>query len=272
MRSVFPESVAVPEFTPLQNPLAPGNAADENQIKANEQLFEAIDRKDVVMLKAALSAGADANAVNSWGASALYQACGWSHSEPIVRELLEHGANPDGTDEEYVPLCSVAEYAVPECVELLLSYGADVNRCLSPHVPTPLQCAVEADNCRLERVEENDDERYVRTIELLLSAGADVMAADKRGISHNVLEMAADKLLLFTDDLYEEYVRFCENPADEATDMAEVFAPDYYTFVALRKTYQMMINSPTNKDGDDPLAGTHFFPLLSKMRHLLRLF
>ena len=120
MRSVFPESVAVPEFTPLQNPLAPGNAADENQIKANEQLFEAIDRKDVAMLKAALSAGADANAVNSWGASALYQACGWSHSEPIVRELLlEHGATLHAIEKH-------AELPAPRMQGIMLNCGFSV--------------------------------------------------------------------------------------------------------------------------------------------------
>jgi ankyrin repeat protein len=66
-------------------------------MNANEQLLEAVDNREVEAVKAALDAGADANAKDSYGIPALHRAMA---NSDIVKMLLEHGADPDIRDND----------------------------------------------------------------------------------------------------------------------------------------------------------------------------
>jgi ankyrin repeat protein len=71
-------------------------------MNANEQLLEAVDNREVEAVKAALDAGADANAKDSYGIPALHRAMA---NSDIVKMLLEHGADPDIRDNDGIVRC-----------------------------------------------------------------------------------------------------------------------------------------------------------------------
>ncbi|MCL5122965.1 MAG: ankyrin repeat domain-containing protein [Deltaproteobacteria bacterium] len=75
----------------------------------------------------ALKTGADVNARDSGGHTALCQASGNGHFE-LSKFLLEHGATPDGTDKQgWTPLMYAATGGHLEISQLLISKGANVN-------------------------------------------------------------------------------------------------------------------------------------------------
>lgn len=120
-------------------------------------------RGDLQSMALLIEAGADVNAADGVGVTALLAAIG-AQDPRSVEFLLEHGAKTDdGTPQRgrrrKIPLIEAVKLAQPEIVAMLLEAGADVHRNGGTPIETPLIAAA-----RLGLTE---------IAELLLEAGAD---------------------------------------------------------------------------------------------------
>lgn len=116
---------------------------------------------DLECAKMLISAGADVNAKDPYGQTALYSAA-YAHHIDLVKLLLSKGAQADhGAN----VLCSRA-VELPELTKLLLEAGADPS-CQSSTGYTPLIIAAESNS--------------LESVRLLIDAGADPEQADKDG-------------------------------------------------------------------------------------------
>src|SRR5690348_6937863 len=99
---------------------APASAGD-----ARDALWAAVRNADVAKVKAALDAGADVNAHNEMGITALWIAGGKENLE-IVELLLKRGADPNARDGIWyqTPLSLAAGGGHPDLVTALLKAGA----------------------------------------------------------------------------------------------------------------------------------------------------
>lgn len=147
-----------------------------------EALYEAIDRKDVGMVRRLLEIGVDPNATTETPAdetwSVLHSACLNEPSEQmeaIVRLLVEHGAKVNArtgaevnarTDYDAAPLHFACSSAEPARVQFLVDRGAEVNA-RTRQGETALHFAARR--------------RSVKVAEILLDSGADANAKDARG-------------------------------------------------------------------------------------------
>ncbi|WP_297276777.1 ankyrin repeat domain-containing protein [uncultured Brachyspira sp.] len=117
------------------------NNNEEENINADNRLFEAIENGDVNKVKELISGGIDVNSVNSEGWSALHIAVKANNSA-ILRELLSHkrinmnsklpadtvlteGDNVWYADGQ-TPLLLASYYGYSDIVTMLLNYGADI--------------------------------------------------------------------------------------------------------------------------------------------------
>ena len=120
--------------SPLPEPSFDGKGAtNPAQLKQTDpltnKLFEAIENEDVASLQALLKAGANKNAVNQYGESALQVAVEKGSLE-MVDALLDHGANANNVSlmpQARAPLLIAAEQGNEEIVSRLLEAGANVN-------------------------------------------------------------------------------------------------------------------------------------------------
>lgn len=139
----------------LPNP----NAADEKGITP---LMYAAEAGSVESMRILIERGADVNAQNAYGSTALM----WSVSDAAkVRLLLEHGADVNLVAKSGRTALIVAAFTNPsaEVVKLLLAKGAKVDVMDKRHV-TPLNAATFGDD--------------TATTRLLLDAGADINTPD----------------------------------------------------------------------------------------------
>ena len=131
---------------------------------ADTRLVEAVMQQDRAAVRALLAAGADVNAAQPDGATALHWAAHWDDGE-LVGRLLGAGAAVDATNELGVtPLSLACLDASPVVVEKLLAAGADPNIAL-PSGETPLMTAARTGN--------------VAVVKLLVSRGADLNAGER---------------------------------------------------------------------------------------------
>jgi len=135
------------------------NAHDEHGRTA---LMSAVRKGQREIVRMLLDAGADPNLQTSYGATALSMASG--HHPDIVRMLLDAGADVD----KGKGLVQAAWYGQLEIVRMLLKAGADVN------VQTRYECTP------LFAASLNGHREIVRT---LIDAGADVHAMCRHGIT-----------------------------------------------------------------------------------------
>ena len=90
-------------------------------------LLVATEKGHTTKLRTLLTRGADVNARDRHGFSALMKAALYGHTG-IVEMLMERGADLNASDENgWTPLMSAASGGNPDIVELLLRKGADVN-------------------------------------------------------------------------------------------------------------------------------------------------
>jgi hypothetical protein len=98
----------------------------------NAQLREALLEANLEMAAELIHAGADINARNRHGSPLLHEIIGGlddAERLPVVRFMLEHGADPRLIDEESSdPLFSAVLAMDTEVLRLLLDHGADPNR------------------------------------------------------------------------------------------------------------------------------------------------
>lgn len=187
----------------------------------SEELFQAIEAHDVTWVANQLSAGADPNA-------ALMTAPYWRplgaaieqdyHDAPahvvleIVKLLVQHGADVNAWDHErrLNPFLSAVYWKNCEVAALLLAIGSDPN-VINCDNETALLMAAELDDCEMARIilDHGGGARIdapgglisltplghaaqnvsLPMIKLLLSAGADIYAADVDGIPRNYLRL-----------------------------------------------------------------------------------
>lgn len=94
-----------------------------------KQLLRAAARGDTIRLRTLIGRGADPNATDAAGWSALHYTAALGHVES-VRTLLRYGADPNVRDRAlgYTPLNLAVRDGQAEIAELLLQNGADVRR------------------------------------------------------------------------------------------------------------------------------------------------
>lgn len=137
--------------------------ADSSVMQQN--MVDAINSKDVEQLKKLIDEGADINAVNKDGETALHLATRVAQSSSVVQMLLDAGADVNAKNNNgSTALMLAADYSGNETVKVLLDAGADVNAKDNDGY-TALMCAAR---------NYSDNE----TVKVLINAGADVNAYD----------------------------------------------------------------------------------------------
>lgn len=125
--------------------------APESPAAANEMMFKSLAEDDVERLEQALAGGADPNAFNDEGISALQWAIlGSGKAETVygqVKALLAAGANPNlANDRGWTPLHYASRFGGSEAVvSTLIESGGDPNIML-PQGATPLKLALFSGN------------------------------------------------------------------------------------------------------------------------------
>jgi ankyrin repeat protein len=94
--------------------------------KLGQELFLAIDHRDLAMVRSLIQKGADPNALNGLEFSPLYIAAA-SHQNEVMEALLKAGAKPDATSGYGSPLTFAAAGGNIVGARLLLSHGVNVN-------------------------------------------------------------------------------------------------------------------------------------------------
>ena len=141
--------------------VVPGYAQEAPSGDGSTPLHWAAYRDDLARVDALIRAGANVNAANDIGATALW-AAGMSGSAPVVKRLLDAGANPDlALLSGETPLMAASRAGKTEAVAALLAKGANPNA-RGPRAQTALMWAVA--------------QQHTEVVRLLLAAKADVHA------------------------------------------------------------------------------------------------
>ncbi|HMA64281.1 MAG: ankyrin repeat domain-containing protein [Fibrobacterota bacterium] len=128
-------------------------------------LNRACSKGDLASVKKLISDGADINAIDNRGRTALLEAA-WGGHNDVVKLLLEKGANPNLADSTgYTPVMRASEEGHDSVVASLIQKGADVNAHGKVRGTTALMLAAEQGHCK--------------AIEKLIDAGAKVNAIDQ---------------------------------------------------------------------------------------------
>jgi len=92
------------------------------------ELIDAVMAGDLRRFKSLLAEGADVNARDEYGRTALMEAAAFNEVD-MVKMLIESGADVNAVDKYgYTALMLAAFYGFKEIVELLLEHGADVSK------------------------------------------------------------------------------------------------------------------------------------------------
>ena len=129
-------------------------------------LSVAVRKGNLKAVESLLAAGADVNAADILGRTALHVACFYNRKQ-IAELLIAHGADVKARDSDgLTPLHAAVLAANPEIATLLLAKGADVNAQTETGM-TPLHLTAAIGGYRLAK--------------LLIAHGADVNLKDKYG-------------------------------------------------------------------------------------------
>ena len=150
-------------------------------------LVVAVECRSIEAAKVLLELGANVDASDQHGSTALYNAV-VSNNLDMLRLLISHGADPQAANVHMgAPLTLAIQYGRTECAVLLLEAGADPNR---PDLDgeTPLHRAVEAEN--------------VRVVDQLIQRGANVNFDNRK--RKKPLQVLEERWELWADRLEEE--------------------------------------------------------------------
>ncbi|MEC4806279.1 MAG: ankyrin repeat domain-containing protein [Jaaginema sp. PMC 1079.18] len=149
-------------FFQIQTAIQIGNDLNFKDINGNTALIEASRKGNFSIVKALIQAGADVNAVNNWGSSALaYTVSAGDYEINIIKALIEAGADVNVTNSSgNTPLMTTLRFGInnTKTVKALIQAGADVNA-INNRGSTPLEIATT----------ENQD----NVVDILREAGAE---------------------------------------------------------------------------------------------------
>ena len=213
-------ATAAPALRPPDEPRAQGRAAQSRSAVA-----DAVMAGDAASVRAMLKAGADVNAAQGDGMTALHWAAMKGHAE-LAQMLLYAGANHGATTRlgAYTPLHLAARHGSAPIVDALVSAGARV-AAVSASGATPLMMAAESG--------------VLPAVQRLVAAGADVNAVelakgqsalmfaaafDRPAVVAYLLEQGANPgltttvvdLAKLTDPGEEQFARFVQRQAGAA--------------------------------------------------------
>ena len=176
---IFASAVSQGEISFIEHLLSIGY--DSNMVfNSDPIIIWAIQSKSVECVRLLCDNGADVNAQNDYGMTALYSAAADGVYE-IVKYLILKGAEVDKTSDNHVtPLMIASQCNHPEVIKILLESGADIeNR--NKDGGTALLDAIRS-GC-------------VDALNILIQSGADIDAVDKRGNgkAHNVRKIRNKK-------------------------------------------------------------------------------
>ena len=149
--------------------LTAGADVDAVQTDGATALHWAVHLDDAPIVDQLLLAGATVDATNEYGVTPLSIACG-NGSAPLVERLLAAGADPDrARPTGETPLMQAASTGSVGAVDALVAHGADVNRADPELGQTPLMWAISA--------------RRPAVAARLIAHGADVLARSTGGFT-----------------------------------------------------------------------------------------
>ncbi len=164
------------------------------------ELFESALAGDLVRVRSLLQGGADCNARDDEGTTALMVAAGGGRLD-IVQALIESGANVNATDARGWTALMKAIYnydldrGFPEIVSALIGAGADIEAQIA-YGTRPLMLAAGYGQAGV--------------IDVLLAAGADVRAENEGGRTARMMAEAKDYVEAF-NQLYEAELNLGDN-------------------------------------------------------------
>src|SRR5215510_7453577 len=101
--------------------------AKENPPDATQELWRVAETDDTGEVEPILANGADINARNDHGVTALMRAASRGRSK-MVRALLEHGADPNTSrNDKFTPLMLAAFFGHEDIVRILVEHGAETD-------------------------------------------------------------------------------------------------------------------------------------------------
>ncbi|HVT13182.1 MAG TPA: ankyrin repeat domain-containing protein [Fimbriimonadaceae bacterium] len=157
-------------FAALPRYVAPVRVKLENRPR-NDRIVQAAADGDLPAVKRMLDGGASPNSIADFGdeyVGLLSTASGAQGSEPMVRMLLDRGADVNGPDFWGGNAATSAAVAGnPEALRLLVDHGADVNA-----DDDGANALAYAENQLREAKGENERRRYATTFAILRKAGA----------------------------------------------------------------------------------------------------
>lgn len=171
----------------------------------DQQLIQAASRADGVALRQLIKDGAQVNAVDTWGQTALLLAAREGDVE-TARTLLRAGADVDGRGGALTPLGQAALRGHTHMVRLLLRSGASVDAAGLNEL-TPLVTAVKLN--------------HPEVVRLLLKAGANTQVKDRTG--------AGLLLVTINDDLPQVMAVLLGHGLDPNQPDADGLTPLYWT-------------------------------------------
>ena len=187
---------------------------------------------DVVTLNRLLDAGSDHSVANRFGITPIWLAAQDGHAA-VVERLLQAGANPQTTRAESgeTVLMIAARGGHTGVLELLLATGEDVNRTEHVRGQTALMWAAA--------------ERHRAAVGVLANAGADLEARSSTGLTPLMFAIRAGS------------INVTEELLDQGADLRET-APDGTTmvvFAIINARYELaafLLDRGADPNGDDP--------------------
>jgi ankyrin repeat protein len=151
------------------------NASTVHEGVTGERLWAKLERL--------LKQGADINAINGNGDTALNLLCAEGHSFAAMK-FLEHGAAPGPANKGgMTPFLSAAHAGDPELLRALLSHGANISD-VTPQNENAIGVLLGFVPARFER-DKNHPQRRCATLKVLLDAGMELNQSQRMRIFHH---------------------------------------------------------------------------------------
>lgn len=196
----------------------------------NAAMLEAVAEKDMKTFRLALAAGADVDAANRSGFSALMGAAGLGEVE-FVKLLIAGGVNVNAVYEKvgYTALMVAAKEGFAECVKLLLEAGADPDM-LDNRGRSAMGLAIAAKQMECIEVLSSSREEVLR--KRMAQAQAERCKAEeaavKRPLTRDEIVAKAMAELECAKELGEPAVRSVLMYLVDDMEMPEVYDPAYF--------------------------------------------